>query len=221
MNRLHLARVTATSLTPCQRMTKRDFRIATDFRVVQMLKHQTVSEFHSLAEYYHAALLEGDPTVTRYVPQPFLVKIGDRRYVPDCYVVRDGQVEVVELRPRAEFDDHRRQALEAFFQVHRMRFVVVPNEAVLSRRIEASNWLAIVQMLVCHRALDTTRLEWKVLDRIHRTGTSRVGDWVHSNDRSASRAQEIALFRLLHQGKLVAALSEARLSYETEVRPWH
>ncbi len=97
--------VSAGSLTPCQRKTQWGFRVATDFRVAQMLKHPTPCEFHSIAEYCHALLLEGDPSVSRYVPQPFLLTIGrgrhHRRYTPDCYVVRDEKVDVVELRPNA------------------------------------------------------------------------------------------------------------------------
>lgn len=193
--------------------------MATDFRVVQMLKHAPVSEFHSLAEYYHAALLEGDPTVSRYVPQPFLLMLGQRRYVPDCYLVRAGQVEVVELRPRGEVDAAWREALEAFFRRQGMRFVVVSNEAVLARAVEASNWLAIIQMLVCHRDLDTTAVEMRLLDEVYRRGGIRLGDRILAHDRAASRTEEIALLRLVHQGRLIATLSEARLSYATQVRP--
>lgn len=210
--------VEAASLLPCQRNTSRAFRVATDFRVVQMVKHQPVSQFHSLAEYYHAALLEGDPTVSRYVPQPFMLRIGQRRYVPDCYVVRNGCVEVLELRPRAEFDAHRLEALEAFFRVHRMRFLVIPNEAVLSRATEARNWLLILQILVCHRSLDTEEDEMKVLDTVYRRGGTCLADWVVQRDRASCRLQEIALLRLLHQGKLKADLTDQRFGYATELR---
>lgn len=212
-------KVFARSLTPCQRMTKRNFRIATDFRVAQMLKHPTPCEFHSLAEYYHALLLEGDPAVSRYVPQPFLLSIGrwQRRYAPDCYVVRGGQVDVVELRPRAEFDEQRRLALEAFFRTNGMRFVVLENEAVLSRRCEALNWQKIVQTLVLHQHLDTSSVERDMLNNLIHQGTMRLGDCVQRRDRGSSRSQEIAVFRLLHEGKLLADLASAQLGYETEL----
>jgi hypothetical protein len=219
-NRHQEKSVIAASLTPCQRKTDRGFRVATDFRVAQMLKHPNPCEFHSIAEYYHALLLEGDPLVTRYVPQPFLLMIGKRRYVPDCYVVRDGRVDVVELRPEAKFDELRRQALEAFFGIHRMRFIVIPNEAVLSRRTEASNWQMILQTLVCHQDLDTTRWELELLEEVVRMGGIQLGDRVSRYDRSSSRPQEIALLRLLHQGKVTANLTERRFGYDTELRPW-
>lgn len=209
----------AGSLTPSQRKTEQRFRVATDFRVAQMLKHPTPCEFHSLAEYYHALLLEGDPSVSRYVPQPFLLAIGkrQRRYTPDCYVVRGGQVDVVELRPRAEFDERRRQTLEAFFRTHRMRFVVLENEAVLSRRCEAWNWQKIVQTLVLHQDLATSSIEQELWDDVLRRGTVQLGDYVRHSDRPLSRPQEIALLRLLHQGKVSADLSRGELDYHTEL----
>lgn len=207
------------SLTPCQQTTTRDFRTAADFRIAQMLKHAPPSEFHSLAEYFHAALLEGDPTVSRFVPQPFVLNIGKEHYKPDCYVVRDHRVEVVELKPRAKFNPQKRKTLEAFFRDHHMRFSVVANESVLARRIEACNWLTIVQTLVLHRDLDTRIYEQAIHDQVFRAGGGCIGDWVLAKDRSTSRAQEIALFRLLHQGKLTADLTDHRLSFETEVLP--
>jgi len=193
--------------------------MACDYRMAQMLKHRAPSEFHSIAEYYHALLLEGDPAVTRYVPQPFQLTIGKRRYVPDCYVVRDGNVDVVELRPRAEFDEKRRQALQAFFNLHGMRFVVIPNETVVSRQTEALNWQMILQMLVCHQDLDTTQLELEFFEAVWRAGGVQFGDRVRRSDRSSSRAQEVALLRLLHQGKLRAELTRQRFGYDTELRP--
>lgn len=214
-----LGTIGARSLTPCQQTTARDFRTAADFRVAQMLKHQPPSEFHSLAEYFHAALLEGDPTVSHYVPQPFVLKIGKEHYKPDCYVVRDHRVDVVELKPRAKFDPQKRRTLEAFFRDHHMQFSVLANEAVLARRLEACNWLTIVQMLVLHRDVDTWVDEQAILDQVFRAGGGCIGDWVLAKDRSATRVQEIALFRLLHQGKLKADMTDHRLSFETEVLP--
>lgn len=214
-------RVSGNALTPYQHPTEGGFRVATDFRVAQMLKHPTPCEFHSIAEYFHALLLEGDPLVSRYVPQPFLLHIGkrQRRYKPDCYVVRNGLVDVVELRPRAEFDDRRRQILEAFFQTQRMRFVVVANETVLARRCEALNWQKIIQTLVLHRDLATESIERELLDDVIRRDTVKFGHYVLRGDRASSRPREIALLRLLHHGKLSADLDREPFGYHTELRP--
>lgn len=83
--------VNADTLEPHQQPTTRQFKIATDFYAQFMLKHPALSEFHSRAEHLFAGLLEGDPTVTSYVPQPFMLRVGKRRYKPDCYVVTDNQ----------------------------------------------------------------------------------------------------------------------------------
>ncbi len=212
-------KVSAGSLTPCQSKTNRNFRTATDFRMAQLLKHAKPSEFHSVSEYYHALLLEGDSSVTQYVPQPFRLMIGKRRYTPDCYVVRDGLIDVVELRPKAEFDESRRQALVAFFRLHNMRFVVIPNEAVLNRRLEAWNWQMIVQMLVCHRDMDTLRWENELLEDAFKKGSLEFGSHVIRQDRRSSRSKEIALLRLLHKGKLTANLTEHRFNFAMELKP--
>ncbi|MCR8916041.1 hypothetical protein FDP08_02280 [Marinobacter panjinensis] len=218
-NRDTTVRIRAPSLTPCQVKTNPRFQIATDYRVAQLLKHAEPCEFHSLAEYYHALLLEGDPSVTRYVPQPFFFKINGRHYTPDCYIVRDGQEEVVELRPKAKFDEHRRQALVAFLRPHRMRFVVISNEAVVSRRIEAENWQMIVQALAIHRDLDTGCRELELLDQVVRNGGTCLGERVLPGDRQSSRVDEIALLRLMHRGKLTADLTTHRFGFGTELRP--
>tara|TARA_R110001583_G_scaffold195159_1_gene369745 strand:+ start:1079 stop:2056 length:978 start_codon:yes stop_codon:yes gene_type:complete len=211
--------VSTNSLTPCQSKTNRNFRTATDFRVVQLLKHAEPSEFHSVSEYYHALLLEADPSVTRYVPQPYRLMIGKRRYTPDCYLVRDGQVDIVELRPNAKFDESRGQALKAFFRLHDMRFLVIPNEEVMNRRTEALNWQMIIQMLVCHHDLDTTSWELELLEAAFRRGIFQFGDHVLRQDRSSCRPKEIALLRLLHKGKLAANLTKHRFSFSTELWP--
>lgn len=210
--------VRAPSLTPAQQTTRRSFRTATDFRVVKLLKHPYPSEFHSLAEYLHAGLLEGDPDVASFVPQPFLLQIGKERYIPDCYVVRRGQIEVMELKPQGVAPEARVAQLTHFFERHRIHFSVVANEAVLEREVEARNWLRIVQTLVRHQALITDALEFEILQRVGARGLTTLGDWVDPGDREASRAKEIAVLRLFHRGELSADLTVHRLDYQTELR---
>ena len=72
--------VIADSLVPHQQKTNSRFKIATDFRQQVMIKHPFLSDFHSRAEHLYAGLLEGDPAVTSYVPQPFMVRIRNKRY---------------------------------------------------------------------------------------------------------------------------------------------
>lgn len=209
--------VRVESLIPFQHRAQRQFRIAADVRVQHMVKHPHVSEFHSLAEHLHAGLLEGTPSVTVYVPQPFALRIGKRRYTPDFYVVDGDQRRVEELKPRGEFDEALWRPLEAFFAAQGMRFEVVSNESVFARIIEAQNWLTIVQALHLSRDLDTVATETKVMRIVEAQSFITVADLVDLGDREGTLNQEIALFRLLHRGVLKAALENEPLDFKTRV----
>lgn len=217
-NRAHSStRVRVDSLIPCQHRARRQFRIAADVRVQRMLKHPHVSEFHSLAEYLYAGLLEGTPSVTCYIPQPFALAVGKRRYTPDFYVVDGDQRRVLELKPRGEFAEALRGPLDAFFAAQGMRFEVVSNESVFSRVVEAQNWLEIVRALYLSRDLDTLAAETQVLALVEHDRSLTIGDVVDPGNREGTLNLEIALFRLLHRGCLKAPLSDRALDLDTRV----
>ncbi len=210
--------VRSDSLEPHQQLTRPNFKTACDLRQQVMIKHPYLSDFHSRAEHLHAGLLEGDPTVTSYVPQPFRLRIRQRQYTPDCYVVADNRPrQVIELKPRGEMKDELRVPLTAFFAQRGMTFVVLSNEAVLEREIEALNWLEIVTILHQAKLLSTETEEADLLSQLHLDGPCTLGDIVDMGDREHSYRQEIALFRLLHQGHLHATLCERPLDLDTGV----
>lgn len=215
-----LARQVKTdTLTPCQHKTRPNFKTATDFRVQHMIKHPYLSEFHSRAEHLNAGLLEGDPTVRSYIPQPFCVWIGKRRYTADCYIAREqSPPEVRELKPRAEFPDDQRIPLEQFFAQHGMQFDVISNESVYERETEAENWLEIVRVLHMARYLSTTDAEQRVLEQLMTVDTATLEDFIDPGDRERTYYAEIALFRLLHRGLLQASLADRPLNFDTEVQ---
>jgi len=210
-------RVHIDALTPVQHRARRHFRIAANVRIQRMLKHAHVSEFHSLAEYLYVGLLEGTPSVTGYVPQPFALRVGKRRYTPDFYVVDGDKRRVLELKPRGEFNPALWGPLDAFFSAQGMRFEVIPNEAVFAQTIEAQNWLEIVRALNLCRDLDTLAAEEALLDQCQAAGSLTVGDVVDPGDRDSTLDREIALFRLLHRGRLTANLGDQPLDYRTTV----
>jgi hypothetical protein len=201
-----------------QQPTSVAFLRSADIYEQHFLKFPAVAICHSYPELLHLALLEGEVIVTSYVPQPFSLRVSGRRYVPDCYVVRDGQRYVLELKPRAEFDEALRRPLEAFFALHGMRFEVVANEAMLARETEALNWLWIVRTLVAAAAFDTASRERAVWERVWAEPEICIGDLVDAGDRIASFTEEIAIFRLLHRGQLTADLTTRPLDYETGVK---
>ena len=211
-------RVKADTLEPCQQVTSRGFKTATDFRLKFMLKHPRLSEFHSYAEYLHAGLLEGDPHVISYTPQPYRLFVGNRRYPPDCHVVYDsGSRKIFELKPGGQFPDELRIPLEHFFAQYGMVFEVISNESVFEREIEAENWLEIVTILYQSRLLSTENAEAELLERLSVKGPCTLGDLIDPGDRQNRYYREIALFRLLHRGHLQAALTARPLDWDTEV----
>lgn len=205
-------------LVPVQHRANRSFRIAADVRVQRMLKHPQISEFHSHAEHLYAGLLEGNPVVTAYVPQPFALHVGKRRYKPDFYVVDGNQRRVIELKPRGEFNPALWGPLEAFFATQGMRFEVISNESVIARIGEAQNWLEIVRALYLNRDLDTQAAEAQLLVWFEAGNTIPFSEFVDPGDRDGTLEQEIAVLRLLHMGRLTADLEDAPLDYSTEIR---
>lgn len=184
--------VHAESLTPTQHTTSRSFRTAADVRLQCMVKHPHLSEFHSLAEHLHAGLLEGTPSVSCYVPQPFRLRIGKRRYTPDCYVVEGHKRRMIELKPRGEFDDALKAPLEAFFAMQGMVFEVVANESVYERSLEAQNWLAVTRVLHLNRELNTHAQELEVLEAIAPSQGRALGEIIDPGHRRESLGLELA-----------------------------
>lgn len=211
--------VGADTLEPHQQPTPRRLKTAADFRLQWMQKHPHLSEFHSRAEHLHAGLLEGEPAVHAYVPQPFRLRLRGKPYTPDCYVAAtDGPRRVIELKPEAAMPADQQAPLTHFFAQYGMLFEVIANEAVFAREIEADNWLVIVRVLHQARDFTATEAEYEVLEHLYATGPATVGDLLDPGDRERTYPREIALLRLLHRGQLTAELTERPLDYDTGVR---
>lgn len=204
------------TLEPHQQKAPRNIRTARDFRLQVMRKHPHLSEFHCRAEYLYAGLLEGDPEVIHYTPHPFPLRLHGRPYTPDFYVLRDGR-RVVELASEQSMPEKDRTPLEHFFAQHGMKFELMNVESVFERATEAENWLEIVRILHVGGDLDTTGPEQILFERITQHGPCAIGDLIEPSDRERTYPQEIALFRLLHQGHLVAELKERPIDFDTEV----
>jgi len=215
-----LARLVKTdTLTPCQQKTRPNFKTACDFRQKHMIKHPFLSDFHCWAEYLHAGLLEGDPTVTSYIPQPYLLRIRQTWYTPDNYVVRSSQPrQIEELKPKGEMPEDKQIPLTHYFAQQGFKFVVISNESVYERQIEAENWLEIVTILHQSKNFDTADAEEILLESLYKKNNScTLGDLIDPGDRERTYMQEIAMFRLLHQGHLIGTLSETALDYDTGI----
>lgn len=209
--------VRADTLEPAQRPTPPAFRNQCDFWQQRLLKHPRRSEFHSRAEYLHAGLLEGDNDVISFVPQPFVLQVGRRRYTPDCFVVSRRGRRVVEIKPRGQLDATLRGPLSQYFEAQGMAFEVIANETIFERRQEAENWLEIVRRLVPVQDFDTAAVETSLWRGFERATLRTVGDVIDSGDRETTYSQEIALYRLLHKGILTADLNRKPLDYDMEL----
>lgn len=209
-------RVKAESLQPIQQSTPVKLLRGADCYLQRGLKFPSCGIFHSYAELLHACLLEADPTVSAYVPQPFRFRIGKRLYTPDCYVVRAGNAYVFELKPRGEFDPALTTALTEFLAFHAMEFGVLANEAFYAREIEATNYLRILQVLVTARDIQTLEQERELHARFVIAETIPLNQITEQAECGNLSRIEIALFRLLFSGKLKADLASRPLSHKTE-----
>ncbi len=192
-----------------QRFAKQQIKTASnllrsaDCYLQTFIKFPEVGIFHSRAELLHAALLEADPEVISFVPQPFKLMVNGSRYIPDCYVAYKNKREVIELKPRGEFDEAKLIPLvEHFKQKHGADFKVVSNESVFEQELKAQNWLFIIRTLANMGDVSTNNQEQELLERFFFKPKQRIGDVVQINNRMNAYLDEIALYRLIHQGKL-------------------
>lgn len=213
-----MIRIKGNSLVPCSVKTRLGLKRSIDFYQQRMLKCPQVCEFHSLAELYHAALLEGDTGVEYYVPQPFHLLIQGKAYIPDIYVVRNSKRIVAELKPRAEFSEKLHRPLCTFFSHHHMTFTVISNESVFDREVAAQNWIILIQNILTCSSIDTRDTEWEIIEALQINNTLPFGKLIDPCHRSATEQKEAAVYRLLHRGTISADLDSEFWSSDTEVR---
>lgn len=215
-----LGKVKAESLQPVQQPSSQSILVSADTYQQRLLKYPLRGVFHSYAEFIHALLLEADPGVRSFVPQPFLLRVNGRRYIPDCYVLRDAGPAVVELKPRGEMPTPSPELVRLFFDWEGMGFEVLNNEAVLAREAEALHWLRLIQVMVvaAQYHLDTRTEEVELLQDFAVSPCQAVGDLISPGRRSQLDLREVALYRLLHQHRLETDLVHRYLDYDSEIR---
>lgn len=207
---------------PVQQRTSLKLTKSTDYYEQRCVKYPDRACFHCYAEFIHALLLEADPTVSSFVPQPYQLVVNRKRYIPDVYLVRNGRIEVLELKSRGKFDPKMEVPLQAFFHQYDMHFAVLANETVLEQERLALNWLPIVQVLAQahYQGLDTAAQEQRLFDAARAETTVTVGDLLGEASRSERYWSELALYRLLHRHDLQTDLSQTPLDYDSEVTAW-
>jgi hypothetical protein len=218
----HVIRFSQNHLLPAQQPTRLKLTKRTDYYEQRCVKYPDRACFHCYAEFVHALLLEADGAVTSFVPQPYQMVVNRRLYTPDVYVVRNGQIYVLELKPRGEFEPAKQAPLRAFFDQYGIRFEVVANETVLDQERLALNWLPLVQVLAqaqC-QGIETLESEQRLFDASRQEQSMTIGDLLGDAPRNERYVSELAVYRLLHRHDLTCDLSQSRLDYDTVVTAW-
>ncbi len=188
-----------------------------DCYLQKFIRFPQIGIFHSLAELLYAALLEADPDVISFVPQPFKLFVNGKRYIPDCYVAYKTKREVIELKPEGKFDESMVVPLtEHFRQKHDADFKVVTNESVFDQELKARNMLFIIRTLSNVSEISTNNQEQELLGQFYFRPKQRIGDVVQINNRMNAYLNEIALYRLIHQSRLSIS-HDKPIDIDTEV----
>ncbi len=214
-----IPRISVNDWVPQQQPTRLGLRKSTDYYEQACIKHPYTSSFHCRAELYHAMLLEADSSVASYVPQPFLFRIGKRRYTPDCYLVEGHRRIIRELKPGGDFEPEWRKHFEDYLRLNRIEFEVVSNETVFEKEILAENWLTIVRALARGKDVNTEQRELAIIQEEMPAAGIDFGFFIKSRTSAEIEINEISLFRLLHRGLLKADLAHYPLSFDTWIEP--
>lgn len=216
-----LAQVSADTLVPSQQPTPRGLLQKTDCYQQRFLKYPDIAVCHSYAEFIHLICLEMDPDVSAFVPQPFKMKVRGYRkpYIPDCYVVRSGQPQVIEIKAEGGLEQSFNHQVATFLNWYDMPFSVISNEAILAYEQEARHWLTILQQLVCadKLGLDTQHRQYRLLEKALTMNSLQVADLLNPGQHDEQWLDDIALQRLIHEHRFKVDLRKAPYQRETEL----
>ncbi len=185
----------------------------------QMVKHaECVSEFHSENELLYAGILESDPCVVRYVPQPFEIKIPgrDKPYVPDFYIsYKNGSGIVAEVTTASHSKGRPKEFMQRRLKAERMEYSLVLTETIWDQETLARNWLFIVQLICSGSATDTSAQEKqirKALQVEQRLSIFQLLDFLQS---SPYHCVLTGLARMLHRNELIADFENSPIGLST------
>jgi len=183
----------------------------------KFMKFPGTGIFHSYAELLHAALLESDPKVISFVPQPCKTMVNGRRYIPDCFVAYSNKREVIELKPAGKFNDAHFAPLSQFFNAELdAKFKVITNEEIFAQEQKALNWLFIIRVLINNTHEVTDNQEYQLIKVLSEKPQQNLGDLIHIGNRMNSFLKELALFRLINKGQ-VSINNDKDIDLNTEV----
>lgn len=210
--------VKADNLKPTQQ-TKSALKIlrSADCYQQKFLKFPYVAIAHSYAELLQLGLLEADKKVSSFVPQPFQLRVGKRRYIPDCFFERKGKKYVIELKPEGTDFDHIAEPVKKFLKNKNITYSIVTNESVYEQSVLAENWLYIVRTLNTSETVETDIAENELRDELC-DGPLSIEQILSLGDRLDSITREVAMYKMAWRGQIEMDLSQAPISADTEVK---
>jgi len=184
-----------------------------------LIKFSETAYFRSEPAWLYAGLLEGDPSISAFIPYPFQLWVGRALHTPMFYVVPvAAKRQVVDIQESSESLRAKQNARLQFFQQRGLDYQVINRESIYARQTEAENWLEMVRSLYFARFLDTGVEEDALIDRVREIGGCELGDIVDVGDRERSYRDEIAILRLLHRGRLCTDLSTRYLDLDSVIQ---
>lgn len=196
-------------------------KVASDFYLQKFIKFTSVGIFHNYFELLYAALLESDPDIECFTPQPLKIMVKGKRYIPDFHYIKNDKSFIAELKPRGEFDDEKKSICEDIFASMDMTFEVVNNDDVIKEKIKAINWLQIVKVNLTSTIEDTNYQELKLLSDVACGKVSCFDDVIDVGNRFSTKLEEIALYRLIYKHELSACLEKELIGLNTGVSLCH
>lgn len=194
-------------LTPSEKKPKNAYE-------QRCIKFPKIGIFIGELQYLLAGLLEGDPSITYFVPRPGEVPVGKTVQVPDFYV-RDSNGGAIYIIDGSLSSPHNAE-LERHFADQGLEVKVIRPERILDLKQEAENWFEIVRALIAAEDVRTSVEEEYLRNLIPIGGSFPFGEIFDPSDRNATYHLEIAIFRLLHKGVFSAKLNSHRLSKDTQ-----
>lgn len=191
--------------------------ISTQSYLQRFIKYPKIGYFFNKATFYHAALLEADTNVISFVPQPYELSLNGHPFIPDCYVAYKNKRTVFKLSSQGGIDqDIQIPVTEYLKEKDGAEFVVLSYDSVFEQEVKAQNWLFIIRTLCNVSDISTRNQEKDLLEKFFNKPKQQIGDIVQIDNRLNANLDEIALYRLIHQGKLTMSHTDP-INFNTEV----
>ena len=197
-------------------------KVANNFQHVFSKCHKSRWSYHSIEEWYYAAKLELDFTVERFTPQPTQYGAHGNRYIPDFFFLKtDGTRFVVEVKPKknvAKFESKYKPAMEAKARCENFKFLIIENEEIRAGAQLSKNAIYISRVLNGSSGLITDEEESQITRMLLVHGNCQYTDIIAKDNRVEKRLIEVALWRLVHRGRVAMNLRDQPISYDSSIR---